>query len=65
MIFTSYPCNSAIPNKGNWYWMSEKLQNTAIFKEVTFKGEFDMIKRLKRHSIVFMATPFKVKIEVS
>jgi len=25
MIFTSYPCNSAIPNKGNWYWMSEKL----------------------------------------
>ena len=57
MLFSSYPCNSGIPNKGNWFWLSEKLQDGDIFKEITFKGEFSTIRRIKMHSIVFITIP--------
>jgi hypothetical protein len=45
--------------------MSEKLNDGGIGKEITFRLEFDVIRRVKFHSLLFMAVPDETKIEVS
>ena len=45
--------------------MSEKLSNMGLNKEIIFKAEFNSVRRIKKHSIVFLATPNQVKIEIS
>lgn len=45
--------------------MSEKLNDGGTGKEITFRLEFDVIRRVKFHSLLFMAVPDETKIEVS
>jgi len=45
--------------------MSEKLNEGGNGKEITFKLEFDVVRRVKFHSLLFMAVPDEIKIEVS
>ena len=56
--FVAYPCSSGIGGRGyNWFWLSEKLSEEGKMKEITFRLEFDVIRRIKYHSLLFMATP--------
>ena len=34
-------------------------------KEITWRSEFDVVRRLKYHSYLFMATPNSIKVELS
>jgi len=62
----SYPCSSSIGGRGvNWFWLSEKLNEEGKMKEITWRSEFDVVRRLKYHSYLFMATPDYIKIELS
>jgi hypothetical protein len=45
--------------------MSEKLNDGATGKEITWRLEFDVIRRVKFHSLLFMAVPDETKIETS
>lgn len=64
--FMGYPCFTGIGNKFNPFaWLSEKLNNDAQDAVVTFKTEFDTIRRVKFHMILFMTMPDNVKIEMS
>jgi hypothetical protein len=57
-VFVAYPCSSGIGGRGyNWFWLSEKLSEEGKMKEITFRLEFDVIRRVKYHSLLFMATP--------
>ena len=64
--FMGYPCFTGIGNKFNPFaWLSEKLNNDAQNAVVTFKTEFDTIRRVKFHMILFMTMPDNVKIEMT
>jgi len=53
-----YPCYSGIGNKlNNWAWLSEKLSDKSQDTTITFKLEFDFLRRIKLHNIVFMTMP--------
>jgi hypothetical protein len=64
--FLAYPCSSGIGGRGyTWFWMSEKMTEEGKMKPITFRLEFDVIRRVKFHSLLFMAVPDEVKIEIS
>jgi len=58
-----YPCSTGIGNKMNrWAWMSEKLSNEGQAAVVTFRVEFDFLRRLRFHNLLFMTMPDMVQI---
>jgi hypothetical protein len=65
ILFSSYPCNTSTGTRGNWFWLSEQIQDRANNKEIVFRAEFDNVRRIKQYSIIFLATPAAVRLEVS
>jgi hypothetical protein len=46
-----------------WFWLSEKIPTDHQMKEITFRLEFETIKRLRYTSILFMTAPKEVRLE--
>jgi hypothetical protein len=50
-------------NWGWWFWLSEKIPNEHSTKEITFRVEFDTVRRIRHMFVVFMTAPRSIKIE--
>jgi len=61
--YTSYPCSTHTTNWMWWFWLSEKVPTDHQMKEITYRLEFDTVKRLRYIAVLFMTAPKDVRLE--
>ena len=57
LLWVGYPCPTHNSGFFWWFWMSEKIPNDKSQKEITFRWQFDDLRRVKYLFVTFMTTP--------